>query len=93
MSIVDEEFEKLLYSVERFKKDIKSGNKRAAKGDMDFIQDRAKGIVCLLLAQLDEEMKVSNESDSQKQEIKDDLKSYYEGIDRERLFNQKNAPE
>jgi hypothetical protein len=91
MSIVDEQFEKLLYSVERFKEDMKKGNKRAAIGDMDFIRDRAKGIIYLLLAQLEDEM--TNDDEESKKDIKNEIEKYYDGIDRDRLFNPKDTPE
>jgi len=52
---VNEQFEKLLNSLERFQNNLENGNKRVAIGDMDFIQDRATSIIYLLLAEIEEE--------------------------------------
>lgn len=57
VSIVEEQLNKLLCSVERFKEDLNAGNKRAAIGDMDFVEDRAISLKYLLLAQIEEENK------------------------------------
>lgn len=52
--IIQEQLEKLLYSVERLKEDIDK-NKRAAVGHCDFIRDRTTSILYLLLAEIEEE--------------------------------------
>lgn len=55
MSLVNEQIDKLLSSLERFQGNLENGNKRAAIGDMDFVRDRAISIVYLLLAEIEEE--------------------------------------
>lgn len=57
---VEEQLEKLLYSIERFKESYKS-NKREAVGDMDFVRDRANSIIYLTLAEIEMEESENNE--------------------------------
>lgn len=89
MSVVDEQFEKLLYSIERFKEDIKKGDKRAAIGDMDFINDRAKRIIFLLLAQLESENKISDETEEYESILNKLVNEPNCHFDRGSLFNER----
>lgn len=52
---VEEQFEKLLYSLEKFQSNLEIGQKRVAIGDMDFVRDRAISIIYLLLAEIEED--------------------------------------
>lgn len=53
---VQEQFEKLLDSLERFQEDYPD-NKRAAIGHLDFVRDRCVALTYLVLAELEDETK------------------------------------
>lgn len=55
MLTVEEQFEKLLYSVNQLRESLDQGDKRKACGDADYIQDRTTAILYLLLAEIEDE--------------------------------------